>query len=61
MFNRLKQKKCKNCKYKFEDETLFCCKRPIYQDWGPLRPLKLICFHFRKGGKDGNKNSDNRI
>lgn len=49
MLKRLKQKKCKNCKYKFETKTLLCCKRPIYQDWGPLRPLKLICFHFRKG------------
>lgn len=53
MLKRLKQKKCKNCKYKFETKTLLCCKRPdIAKDYGLLKPLKLICFHFRKGAND---------
>lgn len=46
LLKRIKQKRCKNCTHKFKSGRVFCCENKD----GLLRPLKLICFRYKKEG-----------
>ena len=47
LLKKLKQKRCKDCIYKYREGNIFACqKSKIY-----IEPLKLICFKKRRGDK----------
>lgn len=48
MLKEIKQRKCRKCKYNLRKIWLNCCNRPDKYGLRSLKPLKLICFKFKK-------------
>ena len=48
MLKEFKQKRCSKCKYNLKKVWLNCCAKPDKYGLRSLKPLKLICFKFRK-------------
>ena len=48
MLKEIKQRKCSKGKYNLRKIWLNCCTRPDKYRLETLKPLKLICFKFRK-------------
>lgn len=54
MFKKLKQKRCRSCIWNYRSKTMNYCDRPYETCLGRhvIHPLKLICFHYKKGAKN---------
>lgn len=50
MLDGLKRKRCNKCKYHFGQGIFDCCYKVGINHLRMLRPMRLICFKYKKKG-----------